>query len=65
MNKYLLRGAIAIDLVVFYFLLGLTPVLWMAGVFPVLGLTIFGLAAYLWRAEYSGHSSLTRYSSHV
>ncbi len=45
MNKYLLRGAIAIDLVVFYFLLvlvvfyfllGLTPVLWMAGVFPVL-----------------------------
>ena len=45
MKKYLLRGAIALDLVVFYFLLvlvvfyfllGLTPVLWMAGVFPVL-----------------------------
>jgi len=45
MNKYLLRGFIAIDfivfyfllvLVVFYFLLGLAPVLWMAGVFAVL-----------------------------
>ena len=44
-NKYLLRGAIAIDLVVFYFLLvlvvfyfllGLEPVRWIAGVFTVL-----------------------------
>jgi hypothetical protein len=46
-NKYLLRGAIAIDLIifyflliliVFYFLLGWEPVLLMAGVFTVLAL---------------------------
>lgn len=31
----------------------------------VLGLMIFGLAAYLWRAEYRGHSLLGRYISHA
>jgi hypothetical protein len=31
----------------------------------VLGLTMFGLAAYLWRAEYRDHGFLTRYISHV
>jgi hypothetical protein len=50
MNKYLLRGAIAFDfvffyflivLVVFYFLVGLAPDLWMAGVFASLVLLRF------------------------
>jgi hypothetical protein len=31
----------------------------------VLGLTIFALAAYLWRAEYRDQSFLTRYISHA
>lgn len=30
-----------------------------------LGLAIFGLAAYLWRAEYRGHSLLTGHISHA
>jgi hypothetical protein len=33
--------------------------------FPVLGLAMIGLAAYLWKREYAGHSFLTRHSSHV
>ena len=33
--------------------------------FPVLGLVMIGLAAYLWKMEYAGHSFLTRQSSHV
>jgi hypothetical protein len=28
--------------------------------FPVLGLVMIGLAAYLWKREYAGHSFLTR-----
>jgi hypothetical protein len=32
---------------------------------PVLGLVMIGLAAYLWKMEYAGHSFLTRQSSHV
>jgi hypothetical protein len=31
----------------------------------VLGLAIFGLAAYLWRAEYRSHSFLIRHVSHA
>lgn len=31
----------------------------------VLGLAIFALAAYLWRAEYSNHSLLTGHISHA
>lgn len=31
----------------------------------VLGLAIFGLAIYLWRAEYRGQSFLTRHLSHA
>lgn len=31
----------------------------------LLGLTIFGLAVYLWRAEYRDHSFLSRYVSHA
>jgi len=31
----------------------------------VLGLAIFGLAAYLWRIEYRGHSLLSRHASHA
>jgi hypothetical protein len=31
----------------------------------VLGLAVFGLAAYLWRAEYRGHSLLTGHISHA
>jgi len=30
-----------------------------------LGLVCFGLAAYLWRAEYRGHSLLSRFISHA
>ncbi len=33
--------------------------------FPVIGLVMIGLAAYLWKREYAGHSFLTRHSSHV
>lgn len=33
--------------------------------FSVLGLVIFGLAVYLWIAEYRGHSFLTRHTSHA
>jgi hypothetical protein len=33
--------------------------------FAVLGLMIFGLATYLWRAEYRRHSFLTRHASHA
>jgi hypothetical protein len=33
--------------------------------FPVLGLVMIGLAAYLWKMEYASHSFLTRQSSHV
>jgi hypothetical protein len=33
--------------------------------FPVLGLVMIGLAAYLWKMEYAGHSFLTRQISHV
>ena len=33
--------------------------------FPVLGLVMIGLAAYLWKMEYAGHSFLTRQSNHV
>jgi len=33
--------------------------------FPVLGLVMIGLAAYLWKMEYAGYSFLTRQSSHV
>jgi hypothetical protein len=31
--------------------------------FPVLGLLMIGLAAYLWKMEYAGHSFLTRHTS--
>ncbi len=34
-------------------------------IFFLLGLAIFGLAAYLWRAEYRGHSFLRRHISHA
>src|SRR5947209_17375814 len=33
--------------------------------FPVLGLVMIGLAAYLWKTEYRGHSFLTRHGSHA
>jgi len=33
--------------------------------FSVLGLVIFGLAVYLWMAEYRGHSFLTGHASHA
>jgi hypothetical protein len=33
--------------------------------FTVLGLSIFGLAAFLWMREYRGHSLLTRHASHA
>ena len=33
--------------------------------FTVLGLVIFGLAAFLWLREYCGHSWLTRHASHA
>lgn len=33
--------------------------------FTVLGLVIFGLAAFLWITEYHGHSFLTRHASHA
>ena len=33
--------------------------------YVVLGLAIFGLAAYLWRTEYRGHSLLTGHISHA
>ena len=33
--------------------------------FPVIGLVMIGLAAYLWKREYAGHSFLTRHSSHA
>jgi hypothetical protein len=33
--------------------------------FSVLGLAIFGLAAYLWMAEYRSRSFLTRHASHA
>lgn len=33
--------------------------------FLVLGLVMIGLAAFLWKMEYAGHSFLTRHSSHV
>jgi hypothetical protein len=33
--------------------------------FPVLGLVMIGLAIYLWKIEYAGHSFLTRQSSHA
>jgi hypothetical protein len=33
--------------------------------FSGLGLAIFGLAAYLWMAEYRGHSFLIRHASHA
>ena len=33
--------------------------------YVVLGLAIFGLAAYLWMAEYRGHSLLTGHISHA
>lgn len=33
--------------------------------FTVLGLVIFGLAAFLWITEYHGHSFFTRHASHA
>jgi hypothetical protein len=33
--------------------------------FPVLGLVMIGLAAYLWKMEFAGHGFLTRYSRHI
>lgn len=33
--------------------------------FPVLGLVMIGLAAYLWQREYRGHSFLLRHARHA
>lgn len=44
---------------------GLPLVAGLQAFYFILGLVIFGLAAYLWRAEYSGHSLLTRHLSHA
>ena len=32
--------------------------------FPVLGLAMIGLAAYLWKTEYYGHAFLLRHAQH-
>ena len=44
---------------------GLPLVAGLQAFYLVLGLAIFGLAAYLWMTEYRGHSLLTRYISHA
>ena len=36
---------------------------WLQVFYFVLGLVVFGLAAYLWSAEYSGHHFQTRHVS--
>ncbi len=44
---------------------GLPLVAGLQAFYFVLGLAIFGLAAYLWRAEYRDQSFLTRHVSHA
>jgi len=44
---------------------GLPLVAGLQAFYFVLGLAIFGLAAYLWMIEYRGHSLLTRHVSHA
>jgi hypothetical protein len=40
-------------------------VLWLQVLYFVLGVLIFGLAAYLWIAEYRSHYLQTRHVSHA
>jgi len=72
MKKHLLHGAIAIDLLVFYFLfvvvvyyllLGLQPVLWMTGVLAVLALLRLASLLLTWEERTAARRTGERLST--